>query len=47
MSVWFIVTRIWLLVFVCQFAKNAGVLKKPTRGVESTSSVAARSAGRS
>ena len=47
MSVWFIVTRIWLLMLVCQLAKNAGVLKKPTRGIDSTSSVAARSAGRS
>ncbi len=46
-SVWFSVTRIWLLMFVCQFAKNAGVLKKPTRGMVSTSSVAVRSAGRS
>ena len=32
MSVWFIVTRIVLLVFVCQLAKNAGVVKNPTRG---------------
>ena len=46
-SVWFSVTRIWLLVFVCQLAKNAGVVKKPGRGIVSTSSVAVRSAGRS
>ena len=39
MSAWFIVTRIWFDVLVCQLAKNAGVLKKPTRGIVSTSSV--------
>src|SRR5216684_3401854 len=46
-NVWLIVTRIWLLVFVCQLAKNAGVLKKPTRGVTRTISLVVRSAGRS
>ena len=39
-KVWFSVTRIWLLMLVCQFAKKAGVLKKPTRGTDSTSSFA-------
>jgi len=39
------VTRIWLLWFVDQLAKNAGVLKNPGRGVSMTSSVAVRSAG--
>ena len=47
MSDWLVVTRISLLVFVCQLAKNAGVLKKPTRGTVRTSSVAERSASRS
>jgi hypothetical protein len=47
MSVWFSVTRIWFEALVCQLAKNAGVLKKPTRGTESTSSLAERSFGRS
>ena len=46
-KVWFIVTRIWLLLLVCQLAKNAGVLKNPTRGIERTNVVALRSAGRS
>ncbi len=41
------VTRIWLLVFVCQLAKNAGVVKNPTRGIDSTSSVAERKVGKS
>ena len=45
-SVWFIVTRIWLLMFVCQLAKNAGVLKNPMRGIVSTSSFAARKVGK-
>jgi hypothetical protein len=39
--------RIWLLTLVGQLAKKAGVLKKPTRGTDSTSSRAERSAGRS
>ena len=47
MSAWFIVTRIWLLALVGQLAKKAGVLKKPTRGIDRTSSRAARKAGRS
>ena len=46
-SVWLSVTRIWLTELVGQLAKNAGVVKKPGRGVASTSSVAARSVGRS
>src|SRR6266478_9458640 len=41
------VTRAWLLALVGQLAKNAGVVRKPTRGVLTTSSVAARSVGRS
>jgi hypothetical protein len=47
MGAWFKVTRIWLLMFVCQLAKKAGVLKNPTRGMESTSAAALRSAGKS
>ena len=46
-SVWFNVTRAWLLMLVCQLAKNAGVVKKPMRGMLSVSSVALRSVGRS
>ena len=46
MSVWFIVTRIVLLEFVCQLEKKAGVVKKPMRGRLSTSELAWRRAGR-
>ena len=45
--VWFSVTRATFEMLVCQPAKNAGVEMKLTRGMFSTSSVAARSAGRS
>jgi len=47
MSAWLIVTRIVLLVLVCQLAKNAGVLKKPTRGTCRASELDARRLGRS
>src|SRR6185437_15467332 len=47
MSAWLVVARAWLLVFVGQLAKKAGVEKKPTRGTWSTSSVAWRSEKRS
>jgi hypothetical protein len=36
MNAWFVVTRIWLLSFVCQLAKNAGVVKNPKLGRFST-----------
>lgn len=31
--VWLMVTRAWLAALVCQPARKAGVVKKPTRGV--------------
>jgi hypothetical protein len=45
MNAWLIVTRISFDVFVGQLAWNAGVEKKPTRGVFKTSSVALRRFG--
>src|SRR4051812_160214 len=46
-SAWLTVTRIWLLWFVGQFAKKAGVEKNPGCGVSMTSSSDERSVGRS
>jgi hypothetical protein len=45
--VWFIALRTSLLLFVCQLAKNAGVVKKPTRGMRVTISFFVRSVLRS
>src|SRR5256885_4326024 len=46
-SVWFMVTRAWLLLLVFHSARKVGVVKKPTRGVLSTRSAPARNEGRS
>src|SRR2546430_7517325 len=45
-SVWFVVTRAWLLLLVFKSAKKLGVVKKPTRGVLNTRSAPARNEGR-
>ena len=47
MSVWLSSTRARLLSFVVQRAKNAGVVKNPTRGMRITRSWPARIDGRS
>src|SRR2546428_13319836 len=46
-SVWFVVTRAWLLLLVFHWARKLGVVRKPTRGVLSTRSAPARHEGRS
>ena len=47
-SAWLAVTRCWLLSLVFQTARNAGVVKKLTRGsFDGSVVVIARSAGRS
>ncbi len=45
-SVWLSVTRAWLLLLVFHSARKDGVVKKPIRGVESTSSLPARNESR-